>query len=429
MKLDRRRAAALFRLALTFVAHLASRVWRRARRLPLWRHVGLGSLQAADGQAAFETYYRPDGIYGLAAAERALLPRLGECVQCGLCDPVCPVLQSPAGRGFVGPQRLVAASGRLLPAARVWLDAFLCVRCRACEAACPQAVPVDGLVSLMRRASFESAPEAVPSPIRTHVETAPAAASRRPEKGGPPTIAERPADYVLVFGCEADDEARAGEAALLERLGISVATIGDGACCGAVEASCGVVGGAEGRVDALLAALRGRGAFQVATSDPRCYVRLKTHPRYRAELQVYHVLELVLDRLSPMVEGPRVAYHDPLELRDFPGLAEVARDVIKRAGGRLVAPAWPGRLEARCAGTEGATFRFVPELGRDLGRRCLQDARAAGAEFLLTTDALARAHLAGLAKEKGGGPAVHTVAEWILRRAGAGAGRGTEAAT
>jgi Fe-S oxidoreductase len=193
------------------------------------------------------------------------------------------------------------------------------------------------------------------------------------------------------------------------------------ACCGAVEGRCGAPG-AEARARETLAYLRGRGAFQVVTSDPRCYAHLKTQALYRRELQVYHLNELYRDHLSPCPAGPTVGWHEPLELEPFPGQAEVARDVIRRAGGK-VAEVRPRRVEARCAGTEGATATFVPELGAELGRARLQDFAEADVTTIVTSDALVRAHLRAIAEQAGNGAdggkgkvEVVTLAEWLLAR-------------
>lgn len=409
------RLVAIFWLAVHFWAHLFARLFRRrVPALPL-----------------FEKHYRPDGIWPVREEDRAAAPDLGECVSCRLCDPVCPSMHAEAGKGFVGPSRLVMADSRLLPAVSTWLAPFLCIRCRACDDACPQGVAIDRLAGAMRAAAYREARELVPRELRDACERVAAGGPLRPD-GDPRT--EQPGatsggagDYVLLSGCAASRADREVEAALLARAGVSFSA-GPGICCGAFEASAGAPT-ANARTRAFLAALAGRGTFQVATGDARCYAHLRAHPQCRRELQVTHVLELAHELRAASAAGepeeaPKVTYHDPCQLVREPGGAEIPREALRRAGAELVEMP-RARRDAPCCGMAGGTWTFNPELAEELGRARIREARATGASILCTQSPLCRDHLARCAAleaaaDPAAGPAieVQSVEEFLARRAG-----------
>lgn len=120
-RLDRRRAAALGRLAATYAGHLARRALRRD----------------ADGLAAFSALYSADRITAITAAEREQLPAHGDCVACGLCGFAAPRV------GHLRPERLPSQLTRSLP--DLWTARELDLGgldWAAGEAVCPTGVPL-----------------------------------------------------------------------------------------------------------------------------------------------------------------------------------------------------------------------------------------------------------------------------------------------
>jgi glycolate oxidase iron-sulfur subunit len=91
---------------------------------------------------------------------------LNNCIHCGFCLPACPTyiatgqeLESPRGR-----LHLISAllEGRIEATDRTLGHLDLCLQCRACETACPSAVPY-GRIMEDARASLLVSPEAAPS--------------------------------------------------------------------------------------------------------------------------------------------------------------------------------------------------------------------------------------------------------------------------
>lgn len=95
---------------------------------------------------------------GFVGEDRPALADLQNCVHCGFCLPVCPTylatgqeLESPRGRLHVMRSVIEGradASGALL----AHLD--LCLQCRACETACPSAVPYGRIMEDARAATM-----------------------------------------------------------------------------------------------------------------------------------------------------------------------------------------------------------------------------------------------------------------------------------
>jgi len=372
--------------------------------------------------AAFAERYRADGVRFVPEAERARSAEAGACTACRTCDPVCPVVPAAASQGFIGPSRLILSSARLLPPAPgAWHDAFLCIRCGACDRACPEGISLDRLFGDMRATVAREAPGEVPAGLKDalaqaeltgHMSGAPPAAPRRDDGV--------PHDHTYVASCACRSQDVAAEAALLDAAGVDYGTAPDN-CCGAVDAR-GVDAGWTG----LSAALAHSKAFHVVTGDPRCYEHMRASPLYR-DLHVRHILETTADVVlgGPGAGGgplaaksappPAVTFHDPCQLSRVPGGPALARDAIRRAGVPLVEMRLHG-LEAPCCGMGGVTFSHAPALAEELGRRRVRDAVATGAATLLTQSPLCRDHLARCAALEGAKLEVKNVTELMAER-------------
>lgn len=132
-----RRAVAWLNLAWHFALHVTTRLPLR----PLLRR---------REAARFLDAVIPEGYVPLDADERAAFPAFMDCIGCGLCTLVCPVLcESPRGAWDEAWSFVVGAS-RSIDRARL-LDPPPCARCGECEAVCPMGVPIARLVALAER--------------------------------------------------------------------------------------------------------------------------------------------------------------------------------------------------------------------------------------------------------------------------------------
>ena len=128
-RFDRRRRAALARLATAYFRHLA----RRA----VGRH-------PAPGLGRFAELYGPDRLTPITVAEREQLPRHGSCIACGLCG------FAAVRRGYLRAERLPSQLTRSLPDLWVTRDLDLGgVDWAAAAAVCPTGVPLDQMSGLV----------------------------------------------------------------------------------------------------------------------------------------------------------------------------------------------------------------------------------------------------------------------------------------
>ncbi|MSQ30416.1 MAG: 4Fe-4S dicluster domain-containing protein [Dehalococcoidia bacterium] len=98
------------------------------------------------------------------------LADLQNCIHCGFCLPACPTyiatgqeLESPRGR-----LHLIAAvrDGRIEATDRTLTHLDRCLQCRACETACPSAVPYGRIMEDARASIMANAPAAQPTAWR-----------------------------------------------------------------------------------------------------------------------------------------------------------------------------------------------------------------------------------------------------------------------
>jgi formate hydrogenlyase subunit 6/NADH:ubiquinone oxidoreductase subunit I len=99
------------------------------------------------GKQLFLANYAGEGLVPYSPADRAALPRFSGCVNCGLCDAVCPLQAAPS--------LFALAYSRATPELRSLRGALLAVErcgdCRLCQDTCPRGVPLLEIFAFSRR--------------------------------------------------------------------------------------------------------------------------------------------------------------------------------------------------------------------------------------------------------------------------------------
>ena len=124
-----------------------------------WRAVVLHPLRAAlagpRGKQRFLDNYAPEALVPYTAAERRVLPRFSGCIQCGLCDAICPLVPRLPKADWRGPSLFAVAYSRATPELKqlrkpiALLDE--CGTCSACHTVCPRGVPLLEIFAFTRQ--------------------------------------------------------------------------------------------------------------------------------------------------------------------------------------------------------------------------------------------------------------------------------------
>ena len=107
------------------------------------------------GKAGFLRSYAPEALVPATLQDRADLVRFTGCVNCGLCDAVCPLVAKLPPSEWRGPSLFALAYSRAspeLPHLRgpvALLD--LCGTCTRCRDICPRGVPLLDIFAFTRR--------------------------------------------------------------------------------------------------------------------------------------------------------------------------------------------------------------------------------------------------------------------------------------
>lgn len=340
------------------------------------------------------------GTAGIAGPSAGILgvdaDALAACVACGLCLAHCPTYrvtgeEALSPRGRIAAMRAVDAGA---PADATFNHIIqTCVQCRACETACPSAVPFG---SMMEAARELMAGEAVPAwqraayavlghhrllvglsrlgAVAQRAHLVPPAVARRL---GLPALPLRQAplratgtDVWLFTGCVMDawqrDVHRAA-IAVIGACGAGVALPGPGAaCCGALHVHAGLRPQAAALARRVMAAFPGEAPILVDSAG--CGAALKDYghlvgtseaARFAARVQdVHEWLAAHADRLpAPVRPGRRIAVHDACHLRHVQRVESCVRTVLAPYGELLEVAD-----EGRCCGAGGAYSALQPAL-------------------------------------------------------------------
>jgi glycolate oxidase iron-sulfur subunit len=323
---------------------------------------------------------------------------LAACVACGLCLPHCPTYRvtgeeglSPRGR--ISAMRAVDAGapvdatfGRLMQT---------CVQCRACESACPSAVPfgrlMEGarellaprwvprwqraaywvlgrhraLVGLTTLGALAQRLRLIPGPLARRL-----AMPRLPLRQAPLTATGE--DVWLFTGCVMDAWQRPIHQAAIDVLGAAgagVALPGPGAaCCGALHVHAGLRDDAARLGRRVMSAFPGSAPILVDSAG--CGAALKDYGHLLGTTQarefssrvldIHEWLAARVDRLPPRTTGDghlRIAVQDPCHLRHVQHCEAAVRVVLQPYGELIELDD-----EGRCCGAGGAYSSLQPEL-------------------------------------------------------------------
>ncbi|MGF6149638.1 glycolate oxidase subunit GlcF [Pseudomonas fluorescens] len=375
------------------------------------------------------------------------LPRAAEaesilrtCVHCGFCNATCPTYQL-LGDELDGPRGRIYLIKQVLeghPAtAQTQLHLDRCLSCRACETTCPSGVDYHNLLDIGRAVVDQAVPRSAsqrvlrqglramaPNPGLFKVLLQIGATFRPlmprdleaklprdvpPAGEWPTTVHAR--KVLMLEGCVQpglSPNTNAAAARVLDRLGISVSTVHQAGCCGALDYHLDAqeqgLNRARQNIDAWWPALE-NGAEAIVQTASGCgaFIKdyghlLKTDPAYAAKAK--RVSEMSKDLVEILRDEPlervcaaterRIAFHCPCTLQHALKLGGAVEELLTRLGFNLTSVP-DSHL---CCGSAGTYSLTQPVLARQLRDNRLNALESGRPELIVTANIGCQSHLA-----------------------------------
>jgi glycolate oxidase iron-sulfur subunit len=369
-----------------------------------------------------------------------------QCVQCGLCLPVCPTYaldgneaESPRGRIAIA---AALAKGQVSPTPELREPIDHCLGCLSCERVCPAGVQYESLLvetrallgpapqrpstllelikrpklnrRLQRLARWTGAGYWLPS-LLTGSKFAPWRAALTFMKAATPaprasSSIERPSDagtVALFPGCTAsvqDSEAEQAADVLLRAAGYRVIRL-PAFCCGALDLHDGIATQAEAAAEKVRKAWAHAQADFLVTITPGCVSTLRhALPGVRVE-DPYRLLAERAEQLHLRPLRLRAAVHVPCTqsnvVRSENALMRLLQHIPELDARRLPTPPY-------CCGAAGSHVLQFPERANRLRSDMLSQISTLDVQMLLSSNIGCRLHLAaGLAEHTSTLPTMH----------------------
>ncbi len=374
MGLDLKSLYAIGNLGVHFWAHVFRRIFKRPK--------------PGEELQKFNSYYAPDLLTPLTAADRESLFGWEQCINCGACAEVCPVYRPSEAGSYRAPDTMTVSLSRSFPEFGPARDSiFNCAQCGACKAACTRGIDIPGLVMFVRRKTMEIKD---PRLMKLYGPSLERVANGQPVFGDPQIdLAEfrkEKAEMVFFVGCVGRTltaQTTKKTLSFLRDLGADFTTI-DEKCAGCIHWASGAGLENYAGVEANIEMIRATGARRVVTADPHVLEIMRSHPPYRDAFETVHLTEFLagLQFKVRRAETP-LAYHDPCFLGRRGGVFDAPRELIRRLGTEPIELKHHGP-DSLCCGSAEGTFILDPAVADGVNARRMAEVRASGAQVLLT---------------------------------------------
>ena len=362
------------------------------------------------------------------------------CVHCGFCLSTCPTYvdrrderDSPRGRIYLIKHLL--ESGEASEQTQLHLDR--CLTCRNCETACPSGMQYAQLLDIGRELVEEKVPRSAAQRILRHGLRAifanpallspllalgraaspllPGALRRKipaRSRPGPRPVTRHQRVVLALDGCvqqAATPATNAAIARVLDRLGITLLSINEAGCCGALDQHLSAQDAARNsirrNIDAWWPSIE-QGAEAIVSSATGCGAMVADYGRLLADDPAYadkaaRVSALHLDigqllaredlgALAPLPGDERIAVHTPCSLQHglkTPGQIE---DILSRAGFELTEHG-----PVLCCGSAGSYSLLQSQISERVRERALSTLAAGDPQLIVTANIGCQLHLQG----------------------------------
>jgi Fe-S oxidoreductase len=336
---------------------------------------------------------------------------LNECDLCGLCIEVCPLLPylglSNRDPGEIQQERLDVLMGKQAPH-YLCTKTFACTDCASCLRSCPrdlnpfllQRIIKAELVTRGQKSQSEDADTRFDGTVKLlgtdHVEydwlDVLCSMQLKPsEMNWLRTVPSNPrqTDILLFLGCyiRKTPEKILAIQGILSKLDFDfVALIGGPLCCGGKHLVVGEPERADSSHRELLSALEAFSPKKVIFWCGTCYYRFTNDVTalISPHFEVQHFTQFLCDNLTKFefsrLINKTVTVHDSCSLGRMGGDYTSMRRVLGAIPGVKLIEMCHNRADSICCG--GTSYSYFPEVGKQLRRKRLEEAKSAGAEII-----------------------------------------------
>jgi Fe-S oxidoreductase len=321
------------------------------------------------------------------------------CFQCGVCTAICPW-------GLLKDEPLPVR--QLMRRAQLGIaeqngEMWWCTTCRACEAACPRAVPIADVMLALRKLAWRDnvVPEGVSSVMwALHWDGNP---WRRPPSQrenwsrGTEIKAFESTDEILYYiGCTPSYDNRTQKVAraltgVFAAAGVSFGTLGEREpCCGDAAYGLGQHDYLEKIIEENVRLFSEAGVGNIVTVSPHCYDMFLNHYPQQNGFRPLHYTQYLAQLIDEKrldfqhrIEA-KVAFHDPCYLGRRNDIYDAPRQVLAAIPGVEVVELPHSGDNAICCGGGGGRMWMETEAGERFGDLRVQEATQVSADILVT---------------------------------------------
>jgi Fe-S oxidoreductase len=315
---------------------------------------------------------------------------------CGLCERMCPVYQILKKKTFTSRGRnraiLGIIEGKVKPSKELAEAYYQCMMCGCCERWC--ALPDTEIEKELRKFLVEEGFENIKH--KENVENV-------TKFGNPYGIEDLgkwregikfsspdKASTLFFAGCTMPFRQPETLKRMVKLLGPEKMTIMDEeVCCGSYVLRTGYEDEYNKLTDRFLKYLDKNGIKEIITACPGCYTTIKEKlDKHRSEIKVMHITQKLVEMLEKhkltvkKILG-KVTYHDPCHLGRLEGLIEEPREILRQISDFVEMP--NHGYDSNCCGAGGGVRAAFPELSLEIGKKRIEEAKATGAEILVSS--------------------------------------------